>query len=87
MILKDRLSEYTEKDFLELLQEINRANEDEEDRILTPLLEHFEKVTEHPAGTDLIYWAETDELSKPEQILRIIREWRSATGKDGFKPS
>ncbi len=87
MILKNHLCEYTEQNFLELLHEINRANEDEEDEILVPLLEHFESITEHPAGTDLIYWAASDELSKPEQILEIIREWRIANGKDGFKPS
>lgn len=41
MILKNHLCEYTEQNFLDLLHEINRANEDEEDEILVPLLEHF----------------------------------------------
>ncbi|WP_445009190.1 bacteriocin immunity protein [Pseudomonas faucium] len=55
MILKENLSDYTEQEFLEFLAEIDRANEDEPDEVLTPLLQHFRKVTEHPSGINLLY--------------------------------
>lgn len=32
---------------------IDTAIEDEPDNVLVPLIEHFEKITEHPSGSDL----------------------------------
>ncbi|WP_433885260.1 bacteriocin immunity protein [Pseudomonas vranovensis] len=86
MILKATLSEYTELEFLELLKEIDQANEDAPDEILDPLLRHFESIIEHPAGTDLLYWPQTPEQGEPEQIIQIIKQWRAANGKPGFRP-
>ncbi|WP_410896971.1 bacteriocin immunity protein [Pseudomonas guariconensis] len=87
MIFKEKLSDYTEQEFLDFLSEIDRANENEPEEALVPLLQHFRKITEHPAGTDLLYWPESNEAGEPEQILIIVKEWRRANGKDGFKPS
>lgn len=87
MMEKRALSDYTESEFLALLNLIFETNGTQPDEILDPLLEHFEMITEHPAGTDLIYWPEAPELGTPDQILRIVTEWRLASGKDGFKPS
>ncbi|MBA1200147.1 bacteriocin immunity protein [Pseudomonas plecoglossicida] len=87
MILKPRLSDYTEADFLEFIHEIDRANEDEPDHILSALVIHFSEITEHPSGYDLLYKPATPELGEPAQVLRLVKEWRSANGKDGFKPS
>jgi len=86
MIKKSKLSDYTEKEFLALIQEIDRANEDEPDHVLGSLLDHFSKITEHPSGYDLLYRPTTKEDGKPEQVLKIVKAWRLANGKEGFKP-
>ncbi|HEK1686703.1 TPA: bacteriocin immunity protein [Pseudomonas putida] len=87
MILKEALNEYTEQEFLEFLEEIERANEHEPEEVLSHLLEHFRRITEHPSGTDLLYWPASEKDGEPEQVIKIITEWRLANGKGGFKPS
>nr|WP_314876609.1 bacteriocin immunity protein [uncultured Pseudomonas sp.] len=87
MILKPRLSDYTESEFLDFIQAIDQANEEEPDHILSALLIHFSEITEHPSGYDLLYKPITPALGEPAQVLRLVKEWRSANGKDGFKPS
>lgn len=87
MTLKKNLSDYTEQEFLEFIHEIDRANDNEPDHILSPLLMHFAKITEHPSGFDLLYRPITKKAGEPAEVLRIVKEWRLANGKDGFKPS
>lgn len=87
MILKNNLNDYTEQEFLDFIAEIDRANEDEPEQVLSPLLMHFSKVTEHPAGYDLLYKPATKQDGEPKEVLRIVREWRLANGKSGFKPA
>lgn len=84
---KSKISDYTESEFLDFLKLILETNGSSPDEILDPLLDHFENITEHPLGTDLIFWPETAELGKPEQIVRIVKEWRLANGKDSFRAS
>ncbi|HAH8845132.1 TPA: bacteriocin immunity protein, partial [Escherichia coli] len=76
---------YTEAEFIELMKEIDKENVAETDDKLDLLLNHFEQVTEHPDGTDLIYYAASDAESTPEAITKKIKEWRAANGKPGFK--
>ncbi|MDH0648087.1 bacteriocin immunity protein [Pseudomonas sp. GD03858] len=83
---KKNLSDYSEREFLELLELIINTNGSQPDKVLDPLLEHFESTTEHPAGTDLIFWPDTAEKGEPEEIVKLIKEWRRENGKDGFKP-
>lgn len=85
MTLKDSIDEYTRKEFLDFIGEIDRANEDEPDSVLSPLLMHFRKITEHPSGIDLLYRPATAEDGKPERIVEIVESWRLANGKSGFK--
>lgn len=85
MTLKQKLNDYTEQEFLEFILEIKRANKNEPDDTLIPLIQHFETITEHPSGSDLFYWPESEYLSEPEQILKIVKEWRLENGKEGFK--
>ncbi|MFZ5936162.1 hypothetical protein BGP84_22995 [Pseudomonas putida] len=87
MIIKPNYNDYTEMEFVEFLKEIYRANAEEPDEVLDPLLEHFAAVTEHPSGTDLIYWPENDDQGELEAVLSIIKSWRAANGKPGFKDS
>lgn len=86
MSAKKSIDEYTEAEFLDFLRLIDEKNESGEEQELDALLEQFEALTEHPSGTDLLYWPETDAQGEIEQVLRIIKEWRAANGKPGFKP-
>ncbi|MFJ3075787.1 bacteriocin immunity protein [Pseudomonas sp. NPDC087029] len=85
MILKDQITDYTEQEFVEFLYEINRAIEDEPDKILIPLIGHFEKITEHPSGSDLFFRPQGSSQGEPEQVLKIIKDWRLANNKEGFR--
>ncbi|EJM16824.1 Colicin immunity protein / pyocin immunity protein [Pseudomonas sp. GM18] len=79
------LSNYTETDFLEFLAKVCRAEyPTEKEQIDAVLL--FEKLTEHPDGSDLIYYADSDEDATPEAIIKKVKDWRAANGKPGFKP-
>ena len=85
MSLKSSFSEYTEAEFLEFMETVFQENVAETDERLDMLLEHFEKITEHPECTDLIYYAASDLDSTPEAITKKVKEWRAANGKPGFK--
>ncbi|PAV11579.1 bacteriocin immunity protein [Arsenophonus sp. ENCA] len=85
MELKNSISDYTEAEFLELMKDIYKENVAETDDRLDLLISHFEKITEHPDGSDLIYYANSDEESTPEAITKKIKEWRATNGKQGFK--
>ena len=87
MELKSSFSEYTEAEFLVFMKEIFKEKVADTDEHLDKLLEHFEKITEHPEGTDLIYYAASDLDSTPEAITKKVSEWRAANGKPGFKPA
>lgn len=77
------ICEYTKDDFIKLIDEIISDNGTEEHQ--DELLELFIKLAEHPAGSDLIYYPESEEQSTPAVITDIIQKWRQANGKPGFK--
>lgn len=83
MMLKSGISEYTEQDFLALLQRIigNDASEEEENK----LVYHFNTICGHPAGSDLIFYPEDGADDSAEGIIRTVKEWRAAQGLPGFK--
>jgi hypothetical protein len=84
MELKNSISEYSESEFLKLLQTICDAEAETEEEHST-LIDQFEKITEHPSGSDLIYFPEDGEDDSPEGILKTVKEWRAKNGKPGFK--
>lgn len=86
-ILKNKFEDYTKQEFLAFLQVIDTAIEDEPDNVLVPLIEHFEKITEHPSGSDLFFRPQGSDRGEPEQVLEIVETWRLANGKEGFKAS
>ena len=79
-----KLEDYTEAEFLLFLKKICDAGFLTEKEQVDAVLE-FESVTEHPDGSDLIYYAPSDQEDTPEAILGKIKEWRAANGKPGFK--
>ena len=91
-LLKNSLSEYTEAEFIKLLEKLAKEDEESEeaeeaenDDRADLLLLHFEKVSEHPAGSDLIYYPEPGADNSPESVTQILKEWRAANGLPGFK--
>ncbi|MEF1286087.1 bacteriocin immunity protein [Vibrio sp. M250220] len=85
MQVKLSISDYTEGDFLQLVEAIFKENVSDTDDVLDELLEHFEDITQHPEGTDLIYYPKTPEDGTPENIVRIVKEWRLSQGLPCFK--
>lgn len=84
MELKNNITDYTESEFLKLLTIIcnaDTASEEEQIKFVT----HFEKVTEHPSGSDLIYYPEDGADDSPVGILKTVKEWRAKNGKLSFK--
>ncbi|WP_323151081.1 bacteriocin immunity protein [Pseudomonas glycinae] len=85
-LLKSSISEYTETEFVALLEELVKEDEEaEDDGRADLLLLHFEKISEHPAGSDLIYYPETGADSSPRGVTQIVEEWRASQGLPGFK--
>ncbi len=89
MKLKDKLEDYTEQEFLEFLEEFfenkNNLSGDKLSSHTNKLVNHFEQVTEHPAKSGLIFHPAADVEDSPHGILNIIKTWRAAHGKSGFK--
>ena len=84
MELKNKFEEYTEAEFFELLNKIwaiNVSSEEEHDA----LIEHFSKITEHPEGSGLIFYPGAGIEDSPEGVVKVVKDWRAANGKPGFK--
>ncbi|MFJ7798590.1 bacteriocin immunity protein [Pseudomonas sp. NPDC096950] len=81
----EHFSEYTEAAFIQLMQKIQAANQSAPDETLDPLLRQFCKITEHPDGTDLIYYPEEGADHSNEGITQTVKKWRIAQGLPGFK--
>ncbi|MCZ4233812.1 bacteriocin immunity protein, partial [Escherichia coli] len=56
-------------------------------RQLDTLVDHFIKITEHPKKGDLIFYPNSQEDGEPENILKIVKEWRRSQGLPLFKDS
>lgn len=82
MKLKPRFYDYTEAEFTQLVSEICNAVGDESYQ--DQLLENFISVSEHPKGSDLIYYSDDDNAT-PVKIVAAVKAWRKAQGKRGFK--
>lgn len=85
MKLKENLTEYTESEFLEVIDKIYQA--EGSDEFQDGLLEHFIEVTEHPRGSDIIYYPDKGQEDSPVGILQEVKNWRFKNGKPGFRES
>lgn len=83
--MKKNFADFTEAEFIQLMQEIRAANQTAPDEILDPLLKQFCEITEHPDGTDLIYYPEDGADNSNEGITQTVKQWRAALGLRGFK--
>ena len=91
---KEKLEDYTEREFLELLEEIGNDTRKEQnlkgDKLENYIIygvNHFIRITEHPAQSDLIFYPEKPEDGEFENIIRIVKEWRRSQGLPLFKDS
>jgi hypothetical protein len=80
--LKSSITDYSEDEFLRLIEEICSATGGEEYQ--DELLENFILVSEHPAGSDLIYYPESGDAS-PREILEAVVAWRQSNGLASFR--
>lgn len=49
------------------------------------LVEHFNSVVPHPAGSDLLFYAEEGADDSAEGIIQTIAEWCATQGLPGLK--
>lgn len=78
------IHQMTEEDFLELVKKICSAEHMTERQHTKAILE-FERLCEHPDGSDLIYYPKPSTDNSPEGIVKTVKEWRASNGKPGFK--
>lgn len=81
-------------EFIEFLREFRKATRKDQslkgkklEIYIDDLVDHFIKITEHPAQGDLIFYPESVEAREPENILNIVKEWRRSQGLPLFKDS
>lgn len=91
---KGKIEEYTEAEFIEFLGEFRNSTRkdtslkgDALEKYLDDLIDYFIEITGHPAQSDLIFYPETPEAREPENIVKIVREWRRTQGLPLFKDS
>jgi hypothetical protein len=91
MNLKQKLEEYTEAEFLNLLNEIyanpQNLKGDEQKKQVHMLVAHFEKVTENPDICDLIFYPKPGIEDSPAGVLGELKTWLKENGRPGFKPT
>lgn len=78
-----RIEEMTREEFLDLLKGIFDVKKNRD--IHDELIDQFEELSQHPDGSDLIFYPENPEDSTPERIVEIVEEWRARKGLPGFK--
>lgn len=79
-----KIEEYTEAEFLLFVTKICDSVFSSEEEQVNAVLE-FEALTEHPDGSDLIYYAPSNAEGAPEAIIKRVKEWRAENGKPGFR--
>ncbi|MGY3255337.1 Colicin immunity protein / pyocin immunity protein [Pseudomonas sp. LAMO17WK12:I10] len=81
--MKSAFSEYTESEFVALLQRI--IDHDGTEPEVDELVYLFEEVSEHPAGSDLIFYPEDGADDSAAGITQTVKKWRADNGMPGFK--
>ena len=82
---KKNISDYTEKEFLGLVRKLFDVENTSEKEDVRNILE-FKRLSEHPDGSDLIYYPKENREDTPEGVVKEVKEWRAKNGKPGFKP-
>ncbi|MEG2568194.1 MAG: bacteriocin immunity protein [Acinetobacter sp.] len=72
MEIKAKISDYSEAEFLELINAIKAGDDDEEAE--DKLIFHFNTIVGHPAGSDLIFYPESKKAQSAEEIVETIKQ-------------
>lgn len=78
------IDEMTESEFLNFVTRVCRSDYDTEEEHDDAILE-FERLTEHPDGSDLIFYPRDNREDSPAGVVEEVKTWREANGKPGFK--
>ena len=81
---KETISEYTEAEFLAFVNDLCDFSKRSE-RATDALVSEFERLTEHPDGSDIIFYPPDDREDTPVGIVNEVKRWRAENGKSGFK--
>jgi hypothetical protein len=84
MDFKSVLSDYTENEFLEIIKTLFDASYSSEEE-LDSIVHHVVAVSEHPMGTDVLFYPDEKYEDSPQGVLNAIKEWRIQNGRPGFK--
>lgn len=86
-----KIEDYTEAEFIELLNELfeNPSNLKgrEFEYHTNMLVKHFDKIVVHPEGNDLIFYPPDDREDSPRGVIDEIKRWRKSQGLPLFKDS
>ncbi|QZN94052.1 bacteriocin immunity protein [Symbiopectobacterium purcellii] len=80
----ESIEDCTEKEFLDFVTQIYSAEYSTEEAHAIAL-DEFERISEHPFGSDLLYYPEAGKQG-PLEVVKEIKQWRAKNGKPGFKP-
>jgi cation transport ATPase len=87
MLYKDKTHDDTENEFpISLTRFYDTENRDDSEEETLELARQVKRLTEHPAGSGIIFYFAEGREDNPEGILQSVKEWRAANGKPGFKP-
>lgn len=84
MSLKNTFEEYTESEYTSLLQRLFNGEYSSEAE-LDEIVDNIVNTSEHPNGSDILYYPEPGVEDSPGGVLNAIKQWRAANGKPGFK--
>ncbi|MFJ2480344.1 bacteriocin immunity protein [Pseudomonas sp. NPDC087598] len=85
MKLKNKLEDYTESEYLAVIERLFRGRFPSEKKH-DEFVDNIVATSEHPNGTGILYYPEEGVDDSPEGVLAAIKAWRAANGKPGFKP-
>ncbi|WLH01040.1 bacteriocin immunity protein [Pseudomonas beijingensis] len=84
-MIKKPYEQYTRKEFLHLIERLFNKEYSSETE-LDALVHQIVDTSEHPDGTDIIFYPSKGVEDTPLGILNSIEFWREQNGKPGFKP-
>lgn len=84
MEFKRNLTDYTLQEFKDLIGAIDDAKTEE---ARNELVEHFNQIVPHPAGSDLLFYPEDEADDSPGGVVKIIEDYCVSKGLPGFKDS
>ncbi|ORM87117.1 bacteriocin immunity protein [Mixta gaviniae] len=78
------LQEFTEQEFIELARKVLIADFETTEGLLKSAME-FVLLAGHPAGTDLICYPQDFNITTPQSMVDLIKNWREQHGLPGFR--